>query len=274
MPDATFLTRIDWTVWTIGVCTGAATLFGGVVALRLRASAGLLFAVASGAVLGVVLFDLLPEALRLGAGSVSVFQVLTATACGFVVYLLGHRLAVSSDRGLGLKAHLGAGALTLHSLIDGLGIGLAFKASAAVGAGVAFAVLAHDCLDGANTVTLSLSGGAGRPDGAAMAGRRRPGAPGRNRAVAADFGSAGRARAAARRFRGVLPLHRRQRAAASGHGAAAKGLDQLRYGGGAHGALYGGAARGGLRCAHEPPRAIARRRPMLVGALKGRPSHD
>jgi zinc transporter ZupT len=30
-----------------------------------------------------------------------------------------------------------------------------------VGAGVAFAVLAHDCLDGANTVTLSLSAGAG-----------------------------------------------------------------------------------------------------------------
>jgi zinc transporter ZupT len=159
--DATFLTRIDWAVWTIGVCTAAATLFGGVVALRLKTSAGLLFALASGAVLGVVLFDLLPEALRLGAGSVGVFQVLTATACGFVVYLLVHRLAAYSDRGRGLKGHLGAGALTLHSLIDGLGIGLAFKASAAVGAGVAFAVLAHDCLDGANTVTLSLSGGAG-----------------------------------------------------------------------------------------------------------------
>jgi ZIP family zinc transporter len=159
--DATFLTRIDWAVWTIGVCTAAATLFGGVVALRLRASAGLLFGLASGAVLGVVLFDLLPEALRLGAGSLGVLQVLTATACGFVVYLLVHRLAASSDGGRGLKGHLGAGALTLHSLIDGLGIGLAFKASPAVGAGVAFAVLAHDCLDGANTVTLSLSGGAG-----------------------------------------------------------------------------------------------------------------
>jgi ZIP family zinc transporter len=152
--------QTDWAVWTIGVCTGAATLFGGIIALRLKTSAGLLLALASGAVLGVVLFDLLPEALRLGGGSAGVFQVLTATACGFVVYLLVHRLADHADRGPGLKGHLGAGALTLHSLIDGLGIGLAFKASAAVGAGVAFAVLAHDCLDGANTVTLSLSGGA------------------------------------------------------------------------------------------------------------------
>jgi zinc transporter ZupT len=161
VPDTNFLTRIDWTVWTIGVCTAAATLFGGVVALRLKASAGLLFALASGAVLGVVLFDLLPEALRLSAGTMGVLPVLTATACGFVVYLLIHRVAAHSDREGGLRGHLGPAALTLHSLIDGLGIGLAFKASPALGAGVAFAVLAHDCLDGANTVTLSLAGGAG-----------------------------------------------------------------------------------------------------------------
>lgn len=161
MPYATLLTRIDWALWTIGLGAGAATLFGGAVALRLKASAGLLFGLASGAVLGVVLFDLLPEALRLGAGAAAVPPVLTAVACGFAVYLLVHRLAALSERGRGLKGHFGAGALTLHSLIDGLGIGLAFKASPAVGAGVAFAVLAHDCLDGANTVTLSLSGGAG-----------------------------------------------------------------------------------------------------------------
>jgi ZIP family zinc transporter len=159
--DATLLTSTDWALWAIGLGTGAATLFGGIVALRLKASTGLLFGLASGAVLGVVLFDLLPEALRLGAPPAGVLPVLTAVACGFAVYLLVHRLAACSDHGRGLKAHLGAGALTLHSLIDGLGIGLAFKASAAVGAGVAFAVLAHDCLDGANTVTLSLSGGAG-----------------------------------------------------------------------------------------------------------------
>lgn len=161
MPYATLLSRIDWALWSIGLCTGAATLFGGVVALRLKASTGLLFGLASGAVLGVVLFDLLPEALRLGPEPAGVLPVLTAVACGFAVYLMVHRLATFSDRGRGMKAHLGAGALTLHSLIDGLGIGLAFKASPAVGAGVAFAVLAHDCLDGANTVTLSLSGGAG-----------------------------------------------------------------------------------------------------------------
>jgi zinc transporter ZupT len=64
--DATFLTRIDWALWAIGLGSGAATLSGGVVALRLKATTGLLFGLASGAVLGVALFDLLPEALRLG----------------------------------------------------------------------------------------------------------------------------------------------------------------------------------------------------------------
>ena len=44
--------------------------------------------------------------------------------------------------------------------MDGFGIGVAFQASAAVGWVVALAVLAHDFLDGANTVTLSLDGDA------------------------------------------------------------------------------------------------------------------
>ena len=43
--------------------------------------------------------------------------------------------------------------------MDGLGIGFAFQVSSAAGMIVAFAVLAHDFVDGANTVTLSLAGG-------------------------------------------------------------------------------------------------------------------
>jgi ZIP family zinc transporter len=51
---------------------------------------------------------------------------------------------------------LGAGSLSLHSFLDGLGIGFAFQVSAAVGAIVTVAVLTHDFSDGINTVSFVL----------------------------------------------------------------------------------------------------------------------
>jgi zinc transporter ZupT len=54
---------------------------------------------------------------------------------------------------------LGPLSLIAHSTIDGLAIGLAFRASAEVGLLVGVAVLAHDFADGMNLVTLWLSGG-------------------------------------------------------------------------------------------------------------------
>src|SRR6185369_6568254 len=47
-------------------------------------------------------------------------------------------------------------ALSGHSFLDGLGIGLAFQAGTGVGIAVAIAVIAHDFADGLNTVTLML----------------------------------------------------------------------------------------------------------------------
>ena len=52
----------------IGLATGAATIFGGVLVMRFRAALGLLVGFSAGAVLGVALFDLLPEAMTLGRG--------------------------------------------------------------------------------------------------------------------------------------------------------------------------------------------------------------
>ena len=47
-------------------------------------------------------------------------------------------------------------ALVGHSVMDGVGIGLAFQVSPAVGITVAIAVIAHDFCDGLNTVSLML----------------------------------------------------------------------------------------------------------------------
>jgi ZIP family zinc transporter len=47
-------------------------------------------------------------------------------------------------------------ALSGHSFLDGVGIGLGFQAGTTVGIAVAIAVIAHDFTDGLNTVNLML----------------------------------------------------------------------------------------------------------------------
>ncbi len=152
----------DVLVLIVGLATGAATLAGGGVALKLRGMLSLLLGFSSGAITAVALFDLIPEALDLAGEPHTHLIVMTAVAAGFCFYMLVDRTSVWATGGRdGARGHLAPASLTAHSLMDGLGIGLAFHVSSAVGLIVALAVLAHDLLDGANTVTLSLAGGVG-----------------------------------------------------------------------------------------------------------------
>ena len=52
------------------------------------------------------------------------------------------------------RGNVAATALSLHSLLDGIGVGLAFQVSSSVGWIVAVAVLTHDFSDGINTVSV------------------------------------------------------------------------------------------------------------------------
>jgi ZIP family zinc transporter len=143
----------------LGLAAALATLAGGALAIRLSGRLHLILGLSAGAVVGVALFDLLPEALKLGAPGAA-GGMTSVAALGFLGYLV-------IDRGLLLLAkgdprhrgHVGAASLTAHSLMDGLAIGLGFQASPAVGVVLAAAVLAHDLADGANTVTISQLGG-------------------------------------------------------------------------------------------------------------------
>jgi ZIP family zinc transporter len=141
------------------VATGLATIAGGALALRFRRQIPLILGLSAGAVIGVALFDLLPEALALGGGLAGPQIVMGILGVGFCGYMLLERALSAAAEGR--AGHLGPASLTAHSLIDGLGIGLAFQVAPAVGVVVAAAVLAHDFADGVNTVTLSLSGGGG-----------------------------------------------------------------------------------------------------------------
>ncbi|WP_267394460.1 MULTISPECIES: ZIP family metal transporter [unclassified Sphingomonas] len=140
-----------------GLAASAATALGGLLALRLADRIAPLLAATAGIVLGVAFFDLLPEALSFGAGMYSARTLLTGAALGFSAYLLLARLLAGAKRTAHWQAHLGPASLTLHSLLDGLGMGLAFQIAPEVGWVVALAVLTHDVADGVNSVSLALA---------------------------------------------------------------------------------------------------------------------
>jgi zinc transporter ZupT len=156
---------------TLAIAAFCMTFIGGLLALKLAARMHWVLGFSAGAVVAVAFFDLLPEALELGAGSFGVTRVFACAAGGFLLYLLFDRVMLSQGqrfrdqftaRQTGAReaphgrATLFAGSLSLHSFLDGIAIGLAFQASTAVGAVVAIAVLTHDFSDGINTMNVVL----------------------------------------------------------------------------------------------------------------------
>ncbi len=133
------------------------TLTGGLLALQLRDKLHLILGFSAGAVLGVAFFDLLPEAIdfsaRAGAGA-GAATLLTWTAVGFLAYLILDRSLLLHGKPGTTRGAVGASILCLHSLLDGIAIGLAFQASRPVGVVVAIAVLTHDFSDGVNTMNI------------------------------------------------------------------------------------------------------------------------
>lgn len=148
-----------WLLVAVGLAAGAATLLGGLLALRLARRIHLVLGFSAGAVIGVALLDLTPEALELGRAGVGALGVMTVVAAGFLAYLVVDRSLLILARGeIQHRGHFGAGSLTAHSFLDGLAIGLGFQAGPTVGFALTVAVLAHDLADGVNTVNLSLTG--------------------------------------------------------------------------------------------------------------------
>jgi zinc transporter ZupT len=148
----------------LGLSLGAfaATMTGGLFALRAAKALPLVMAFSAGAVIGVAFFDLAPEALEAGKGLYEPRELLAISALGFFLYTLVDRLVARHDcesqanpsRGL-----LGAASFSAHSVLDGFAMGVAFQTSHAIGMVVAAAVLAHDFADGLNTVSVVTRNG-------------------------------------------------------------------------------------------------------------------
>jgi ZIP family zinc transporter len=166
------------------------TLIGGVVALRTHDKLHLVLGLAAGVMLGVVAFDLLPEALRTTDQKAFGVPVVMLSVLGgfFTIHIIERSIAIHRGhedhegvRGeFGHHAHgghshesvglLAGSGLVLHSVLDGIGIGLAFQVGKQVGIAVAIAVIAHDFADGFNTFTITTLYGNARRRALALLG--------------------------------------------------------------------------------------------------------
>ena len=95
------------------------TLFGGLLALKLRDKLHLILGFSAGAVIGVAFFDLLPEAVGFGEKFHAPAAILSFTALGFLSYLVLDRILMF-HRDAGLRGRFAAGVLCIHSLLDGI----------------------------------------------------------------------------------------------------------------------------------------------------------
>jgi len=154
------VTTLAWIAVPLAGLTAISTLLGGYTALRVRSDLTALIALTGGVVVAVALFDVLPEAIDTVGNS---RQVTWLVGAGFLAFFLAERALVLHHRDdvEHARAHpsvgvLGATGLSLHSFVDGLGIGLAFQVSTGTGVLVFVAVVSHDFADGMNTVSFIL----------------------------------------------------------------------------------------------------------------------
>ncbi len=146
--------------------TFISTALGGLFALKNKDRLHRVLGFTAGVLLGVVAFDLLPEIAALAREhSLNIDHAMIALVIGFLAFHIIEKLTIihsAHEEEYGHHKHprvgvLSALALSGHSFLDGVGIGLAFQVSTSVGLIVALAVIAHDFSDGLNTVSLMLS---------------------------------------------------------------------------------------------------------------------
>ncbi len=141
------------------------TLAGGLTAFKNQRILNKIMGYTAGVLLGVVAFDLLPEISKITQEhNLDITHSMIALVVGFLAFhilektILIHH-AHENEYGSHTHPHVGiASALALsgHSFLDGVGIGLGFQVNNSVGIAVAIAVIAHDFTDGLNTVILML----------------------------------------------------------------------------------------------------------------------
>lgn len=137
-------------------------LIGGLSVLRQNDRLHLAMGFAGGAMIGVALFETMPEAFERAPGSPVWVVAVVGLGIGAFAGLerrVFHHVHVEDTVCNPRAAEIGAGGITVHAFLDGVAIGSAFQVSPKVGLLVSSAVLLHAFADGLNTVTILLRHG-------------------------------------------------------------------------------------------------------------------
>jgi zinc transporter ZupT len=142
-----------------------AALIGGFIAIASRERLNLALGFTAGIIIGLVAFDLLPEIFDITKfQNLDVIWPMVALVTGFLLFHIIEKSILihnSNESQYGPHQHpyvgvAGAVALSGHSFLDGVSIGVAFQVSNAVGVAVAIAVIGHRFADGFNTTNVML----------------------------------------------------------------------------------------------------------------------
>ena len=155
---------MNWLIVAVAFAALFSTLIGGLFAIRFRRALPYFFAFASGSLIAVTFFDILPESLQIADSSgIPLRNIMTLVVASFFFYsilekffLTHHGHEEDGNEHGHIMGPIGAGGLVVHSFLDGVAIGVSFHISPSVGIIVALAILFHDFTDGINTVTLML----------------------------------------------------------------------------------------------------------------------
>ena len=144
--------------------TFISTFLGGLFGLKYKDKMHLILGLTAGVILGVLAFDIFPEIMALTQKlNISSTIPMVALVIGFMIFHTAEKFIMIHNHEEQYAPHthptvgkFQALALAGHSFLDGVGIGLAFQISGAMGILIALAVISHDFADGLNTVSMMI----------------------------------------------------------------------------------------------------------------------
>jgi zinc transporter ZupT len=145
----------------IAILAFLSTMFGGYIAFKYKRFIHIFSGLTAGTLLALIFIEIIPEVIELNNSKFVLLSVIS----GFIIFHIIEKIFSLHNHHEDDHEHhnhlsskkVGAWALILHSLFDGVAIGLAYNVSPSFGLIVAIGVIAHDFSDGFNTVNLSHS---------------------------------------------------------------------------------------------------------------------
>ena len=155
--------NLAWTILIFAAITSVSTLLGGLLAIRYKQALFPIIGFSAGVLIAAAFADILPEAFALmPPGEHSVRWIMSFVVGGFILFHCLEKFTLwhacrEEDKHFGRHQNigiLGAMGLSLHSLFDGVAIGISFQSSYEVGILVFAAVALHKFSDGLSMVSV------------------------------------------------------------------------------------------------------------------------